>query len=151
MNEFQKTIVKKFIIVLTLTLIAVIAMINFKDWINRSEAMRAMENLGRIVIQYRKDRGSVPSESYIATIKKDLEGHARIGNLRYRALWIDSNSDPNEILAYSKHQRRSFFFGNKRLVLKLDGTATWMPPEEFKKLLSSQQSPEEIQTQEQFP
>ena len=77
MNRRQKTILIDFITVIIVTVIAVVAMINFKDWVNRSEAMRAMEHLGKIVLQYRKNYGSVPPESYVDRIKEDLEGHVR--------------------------------------------------------------------------
>jgi len=45
-------------------------MINLKDWVSRSEAVRSMEQLGQIVLQYRKEHGSVPSEDYIKSIKR---------------------------------------------------------------------------------
>ena len=36
----------EFIAVMAVTAIAIVVMINFEDWVNRSEAMRAMEQLG---------------------------------------------------------------------------------------------------------
>jgi len=119
-------------------------MINFKDWINRSEAMRAMEHLARIVRQYRKDRGVVPPESYIDSIKESLEGHVRLGKLNYRAQWLDLESTPDEILAYAEKNYHSLI-GKGFVVLRLDGRVEWMHKKVFENLLAQQQSPVEIQ------
>ena len=144
MNKRQKTILMDFAIVIVVTAVAVLAMINFKDWVNRSEAMRAMKQLGRIVLQYRKDRGSVPPESYVDRIKENLEGHVRLGNLRYRAQWIDLESSSDEILAYTEKNYRSLI-GNGFVVLRLDGSVEWMEKKEFQNLLAQQQNPTEIE------
>ena len=88
-----------FITVIVVTIIAVLAMINFKDWLNRSEAMRAMQHLGQIVLQHKKNYGSVPPESYVVGIKEQLQGHVRLGDLKYRARWLDLDSMPDEILS----------------------------------------------------
>jgi len=146
MNRRQKIILRDFVTVIFITAIAVVAMINFKDWINRSEARRAVEQLGQIVLQYRKDNGALPPESYVDNIKKALEGSARLGELQYRALWIDSDSKPDEILAYTEKDYSSLLVGNGFIVLRLDGRVEWMGKKEFKKILKQQQSPEEIQT-----
>jgi hypothetical protein len=119
-------------------------MINFKDWVNRSEGMRAMEQLSRIVLQYRKEHGCVPPESYIDRIKEDLQGYVRLSNLRYRALWIDFECPPDEILAYAEKNYRSSVIGEGFIVLRLDGRVEWMEKQKFKALLAQQQSPEEI-------
>ena len=118
-------------------------MINFKDWVNRSEAMRAMKHLGQIVLQYRKDYGSVPPESYVNSIKENLEGHVRLGNLQYRARWIKFESSPDEILAYTEKKYRSLIIGKGFVVLRLDGRVEWMDKQDFETLLSQQQSPME--------
>ena len=131
--------------VVVITAIAVVAMINFRDWVNHSEARRAMEHLGQIVLQYRKDHGALPPESYVANIKEDLKGHVRLGELQYRALWIDADSTPDEILAYTEKNYRSLLVGKGYIVLRLDGRVEWMGKKEFKTLLAQQQSPEEIQ------
>jgi len=119
-------------------------MINFKDWVNRSEAMRAMEQLGQTVLKYRKDRGSVPPESYIDRIKENLEGYIRLGNLRYRAQWLDFESSSDEILAYTEKKYHSLI-GKGFVVLRLDGRVEWMEKQEFRNLLAQQQSPTEIE------
>ncbi len=115
-------------------------MINFKSLINRSEAMRAMEHLGRIVLQYRKNYGSVPSESYVDRVKEELEGSARLGKVNYRAQWLDFESTPDEILAYTERYHHSWLFGKKYLVLRLDGCVEWMDKQKLGTLLAQQQS-----------
>jgi len=139
MNKRQKAIIINFAAVITATIIAVAAMINVKDWVNRSEAMRAMEHLSRIVLQYRKENGSVPPESYIDRIKENLEGYVRLGNLKYRARWIDPDSSPDEILAYTEKNYRSFILGKGFVVLRLDGRVEWMDKQKFKTSLTQQQ------------
>ena len=150
MNKRQKVILVKFITVIVITAVAVVAMINFKDWVNRSEAVRAMEHLGQVVLQYRKNHGSVPPESYVDGIKEDLEGHVRLGNLRYRARWLDFESTPAEILAYTEKNYRSLLVGKGYVVLRLDGRVEWMGKREFETLLAQHQSPMEIRMLQQL-
>jgi hypothetical protein len=146
MNKKQKAIIINFATVIIATIIAVAAMINVKDWVNRSEAMRAMEHLSQIVVQYRKENTCVPPESYIDRIKENLEGSSRLGNLNYRARWIDPDSSPDEILAYTQKNYTSFMGGNGFIVLRLDGRVEWMNKETFEPLLARQQKPLEIET-----
>jgi len=145
MNKRQKTIIIDFATIIIATAIAVVAMINLKDWVNRSEARRAMEHLSQIVLQYRKENGCVPPESYVDRIKENLEGYARLGDLRYRARLIDPDSSPDEILAYTEKNYRSFIVGKGCLVLRLDGRVEWMDKQKFKTLLAQQQKPLEIE------
>jgi hypothetical protein len=145
MNKRQKDILTSFITVIVITAVAVVAMLNFKDWLNRSEAMRAMEHLGQIVLQYRKDYGSVPPESYVDRIEETLEGHVRLGDLHYRAQWIDFESGPDEILAYTEKIYHSLIIGKGYVVLRFDGRVEWMNKQQFETLLAQQQSPMEIQ------
>ena len=138
-----------FITVVIITAIAVVAMVNFKDYVNRSEAMRAMTQLGQIVLDYRKEHGAVPPESYVNTIKQNLQGQARLGDLRYRAQWIDFEATPDEILAYTEKNYHSLFFRKGYIALRLDGRVEWTDKESFEQMLAAQQSPLEIQmTQE---
>lgn len=145
MNRRQKAILTNTTTVIVVTAIAVVAMINLKNWVNRSESMRAMEDLGRIVSQYRGKYGCVPPESYVDGIKEELEGHARLGKVIYRAQWIDFESKPDEILAYTEQPYSSWLFGKKHIVLRLDGRVEWMDKREFKALLAKQQSSQEIE------
>ena len=144
MNKRQKAILVEFISVVVITAIAVVAMINLKDWVNRSEAMRAMEHLGQEVFKYRKDNGVLPSD--VDNIKKGVPGWVRLGNLRYRARWIDFfESTPDEVLAYTEKNYRSSLLSNGYVVLRLDGRVEWMGKQEFEKLLAQQQSEYEIE------
>jgi hypothetical protein len=145
MNKRQKSILINFVIVIIITAVAVVAMVNLKDWINRSEAIRAMEHLGRIVLQYRKDYGSVPPESYVDRIKEELEGYARLGKVNYRAQWIDFESMPDEILAYTEKKYRSSLLNDGYVVLRLDGRVEWMGKQEFDTLLPQQQRQRETE------
>ena len=145
MNRRQKTILRDFVTVVVITAIAVVALINFRDWVNRSEAKRGMKRLGKIVLQYRKDYGGLPPESYIANIREDLKGHVRLGEVRYRALWLDSDSTKDEILAYSEINYRPLLVGRGYVVVRVDGRVEWMGKKEFETLLAQQQSPEEQQ------
>ena len=145
MNKHQRVILIKFATVIVVTAIAVVAMINVKDWINRSEAMRAMEHLGQRVLEYRKAYGSVPPESYVTNIKETLEGHVRLGNLQYRARWIDFESTPEEILAYAEQKYPSSLLNDGFVVLRLSGRVEWLGKQEFEKVLARQQSQKEIE------
>ncbi|MHC4737436.1 MAG: hypothetical protein ACYS9Y_00880 [Planctomycetota bacterium] len=145
MNRRQKAILINVISVITITSIAVVAMINLKDWVNHSEAMRAMEHLGKLVLQYRQENGSVPPQSYVDNIKTNLKGHARLGKLQYRALWIDFDSIPDDVLAYVEKKYRSFVLSNGFIVLRLDGRVEWMQKQQLDILLARQQSRMEIE------
>ncbi|MHC4070146.1 MAG: hypothetical protein ACYS18_11010 [Planctomycetota bacterium] len=144
MNKRQKAILRDLTTVLLATVIMVVGMINFKDWVNRSEAMRAMNQLGQVILQYRKERGAVPSQSYVYSIIEELQGSVRLGKPKYRALWIDFESTPDEILAYAEKNYASLL-GNGFVVLRLDGRVEWMKKQEFERLLAQQQSPDEIE------
>jgi len=134
-----------FLLVMAVTAIAVVAMINFKDWVNRSEAMRAMEQLGQILVRYRKENGSVPAESFVDDARANLEGGVRLGNLTYRGLWIDIDSTDDEILAYTEKDYHFWLVGKGSVVLRLDGRVEWLGKQQFLAQLKQQQSAEEIQ------
>jgi hypothetical protein len=144
MNKRQKTILIEFIIVMALTALAVVAMICLRDWVNRSEAMRAMEQLGQTVLDYRNVHSLVPPESYVDSIKEDLEGHVRLGDVQYRGLWIDLDSTDDEILAYAERDYQ-WLVGSGYIVLRLDGRVEWLGKQECERLLAEQQSPAEVQ------
>jgi type II secretory pathway pseudopilin PulG len=145
MTGRQRNILIEFLTVIIITAIAVIGMVNFKDYVNRSESMQAMNRLGRIILQYRKTQGAVPPESYIEDVKEELAGLARLGSLQYRARWITLGAGPDEILAYVKKNYHSLFFSNGYIVLRLDGRVEWMEPNRFETTLVKQQRPEEIE------
>ncbi len=149
MNRRQKAILTNIVTVIIVTVFAVLVLINFKDWVNRSEAIRAMEHLGQVALQYRKERGLVPPRSYVDRVREELPGSVRLGNLQYRGLWIDFESSGDEILAYVKKEYHSSFFSDGFIVLRLDGRVEWMGEKKFKELLAQQQSPMEIQMLQQ--
>ncbi len=138
MNKRQRNIVTNFIFVIVLTIAAIVAMMNFKDYINRAEAIRGMTHLGRVVLKYRQENGAVPGEYYIESIREQLEGGVRMGKIHYRGRWISFGASDNEILAYVTKDYKSII-GKGNIVLRLDGTVEWMNRKEFKELLESQQ------------
>ena len=144
MNKRQKAILTHFIVVIILTVVAVVAMLDFKNWVNRSESMRAMEELGHIVLNYRKEHGAVPPEAYVDSLLVNLRGYARLGRIQYRARWIDFDCSDDEILAYAGKDYFSLFFHGGYVLLRMDGRVQWMSKVEFEKLLASQQSPLEV-------
>ena len=147
MNKRQKALIVEFITVIVITAVAVVSIMHLKDWVSRSEAMQAMEELGQVVLQYRKEHGSVPSEDHIKSVKESLEGHVGLHKLRYRARWIDFESKPDEILAYAEKRHRASLLSNGYIVLRLDGRVEWMGKQKFKELLAQQQrkKPKEMQ------
>ena len=145
MNRKQKAILINFFVVIIVTSIAVAAMINLKDWVNRTESIRAMEHLSRLVLEYRQNHGFVPPESYVDAIKQDLEGSVRLGILHYRGRWIDFECPPDTILAYSQREYPSSLLEDGYVVLRLNGNVEWMGEEDFEKLLAQQQSQIEIE------
>lgn len=147
MNRRQKSIIINFATVIFLTAVAVVAMINFKDYVNRSEAMRAMEQLGRVVCEYRHENGGVPSEEYVDDFKERLEGRVRMGELYYRARWIDTESPPDTILAYTEKDYPTSFLEDGFIVIRLNCKAEWMNKGDFSNLLKKQQTPLEKEIQ----
>ena len=148
MNRRQKNILTKFITVIVITTITVLSMIALRTVINRSESKRALQQLSQIVQQYRKDNGLIPPESFFLDVKESLEGHKRLGNIVYRARWIKIDCPHDEILAYAEENYFSLFAHKGVIVLRLDGQVQWMDKDTFQKLLSSQQSPMEVQMTE---
>jgi hypothetical protein len=120
-------------------------MIHLKDHVNRSEAMRAMGQLGEHVLAYRQEHGSLPAQSFVDGIEDQLEGSVRIGNVRYRALWIGLDASGDTILAYSQKRHAASLLADGYVVLRLDGRVEWMPIAEFEALLASQQTVAEIE------
>ena len=145
MNKRQKSILLNGATVITFTVVAVLALINFKDWVNQSESIRAMEHLGRIVLQYRQGRGAVPPESYVNGIKAELEGHTQLGKINYRARWIHFDSKPEEVLAYTEKKYNSFLFSPGYVVLHLDGRVEWMDKEKFDIILPESERQKELE------
>ena len=145
MNKAQKSILTNFITVIAVTTFAVIAMVNLKAWVNRSEAMRAMTHLGEVVLEYKKTNGVIPPRSHIDRVKTSLQGYIRLGEVQYRARWIDFDSPADEILAYSEQNYRSLLITNGFIVLRLNGQVEWVDKKTFTEILRRQLKPEEIE------
>jgi hypothetical protein len=145
MNKQHKWILINFALVILITVATVAGMIELKNWVNRSEAMRAMEQLQKAVTDYRQKNGSVPPESYVDSIIKTFEGQPRFGNLVYRARWIAFDSPPDTILAFVRRSNRSLFSKPGAIVLRFDDNIVWMDKESFDKLLATQQTPLELE------
>jgi len=142
-NKRQRALLTESILVLAATTAAVIGMIHLKDYVNRSEAMRAMGQLGERVLEYRKQYGSLPPESFVTSIKGNLEGSVRMGNVKYRALYIGLDASADTILAYSHKGYTSSFLKDGYVVLRLDGAVEWMSPAQFAALFATQRAPGE--------
>jgi hypothetical protein len=145
MNKLQKWILTNFVFAILVTTAAVVGMIELKNWVNRSEAMRAMGNLGQVVSDYKQKNGYVPSESYVEGLKKTFEERSRAGGLNYRARWISVDSSPDTILAYARENTHSLFFRPGAIVLRYDGRVEWMDKASFDKLIAGQQTPLELE------
>jgi hypothetical protein len=139
-NRRQKALLTESILVLAATALAVIAMMHLRDYINRSEAMRAMGQLGQRVLEHRRQYGSLPPESFVKAIRGELEGSVRMGNVKYRALYIGPDAPADTLLAYSERRYPSSFIGKGFVVLRLDGTVVWMPGDQFAALFAAQRT-----------
>ena len=140
MNKRQKAILVEVATVLVITLIAVVAMINFKDYINRSEAISAMRQLGDLVAEYRKDYNKVPADFWIRSEMANIKGSVRLSDLVYRGLWIDFEAEPNDILAYAEKNYPASLLDDGYVVLRFDANTVWMGKAEFEELLEQRQS-----------
>jgi hypothetical protein len=139
MNKAQKQLLTN----LVCTAIVIVAFIfgfgNFKDYVNKSEAIRAFNQLGQEVLKYRTQTGQLPSESTIASLKEQLEGSARVGNIEYRAQYISIDSPPDTIVAYTDKEY-NWLIKSGFVVLLLDGRVLYLSPKEFNALLAKQQT-----------
>ncbi len=142
MNKRQRSIIANFIFVTAGTAIFVGAMINVKDVINKSEAIRAMELLGEGVRKYRDNYHSTPPESFFNRLENSIS-MVRLGEVQYRAQWIGFDDGPDTVLAYSRKNYR-FFVKRGYVVMRLDGSVEWIKRGEFLKLLKKQQTEAEV-------
>ena len=142
-NSRQKALLTESLLVLAATAGAVVGMMHLKDYVNRSEAMRAMDQLGRRVLEYRARVGSLPPASFLDSVKGDLEGAVRMGKVQYRALYIGLDASADTILAYSERRYPSSFVQNGYVVLRLSGKVEWLPTARFAALFATQRTPAE--------
>jgi len=146
-NKRQKALLTESIIIIVMTAAAVVAMINLKQWVSRSETIQVMEQLGQVVLQYRKEHGSLPSGDDVKSIQEKLQEEVRLNKFQYRAQWIDIDSAPDEVLAYTEKKFRASLLSDGYVVIRLDGRVEWMGKEKFQKLLGQQRrlSPQDLQ------
>ncbi len=130
----------QFAVVALATVAAVVGMLHLKDYVNRSEAMRAMTQLGGRILDYRSKHGSLPPASFLDDVKDQLDGTVRIGNVQYRALAIGPDATSDTVLAYSEKPNPSSFLDDGFVVLYLDGSVEWLPAARFQALLAAQQA-----------
>ncbi len=142
MNKRQRSIITNFIFVTAGTAIFVGVMINVKDVINKSEAIRAMELLGEEVRKYRDNYHSTPPEAYFNQLQRSVST-VRLSDIQYRAQWIGFDSGPDTVLAYS-YKDYGFLVERGFVVMRLDGSVEWIERREFVKLLKKQQTDAEI-------
>ena len=143
MNRQQKWVLIKFTAVVLITVGSVAVIAELKNGVNRAETIRAMEHLGKIVSDYKQKNGYVPPESFVDNLKESLVGQARLGDLHYRARWLDADSTPDTILAFARRGSGSLFVKPEVIVLLYDGKVQRMEEESFNKMFAAQQKPEE--------
>jgi len=145
MKAKKRVLLIESLLVSAATLVAVTGMIHLKDYVNRSEAVRALNQLGQRIGDYRKQHGSLPPQSFIDTVEGQVEGSVRLGQLRYRALWIEPGASADTILAYSQKRHPSSLLRDGYVVLYLDGRVEWVVGEAFESQLARQQNRAEVQ------
>lgn len=138
MNPRQKNLLMNFVIIMALTAGFIFIMTGFKDYINKTEALRAMEILRNFVTQYRQEHHSLPPENLLNQFVRESR-LVRLGQIKYRALWVSYDSPPETILVYSEKSYRSFI-ERGCVVMRLNGKVEWMDRDAFEKELLDQQS-----------
>lgn len=147
MTSRQRLLLRETLLILAAIVMAVVGMIHLKDHVNRTEAMRAMTELGRRVLAYRREHGTLPDESFVRGIKEQLEGSQRLGHLEYRADRISGYAPQWTILAYSLKRHPASFLRDGYVVLRLNGYVEWMPIASFEVVLSEQGAQDELKGQ----
>ena len=143
MNRQQKKVIANFLVIVFITIIGVVAIANLKDYVNKSESTKAMNHLAKIIADYRQAKGIIPPQSFIDSVDETLCGSARIGEICYRARWIEFDAEPNEPLAYVEKNFRHSFLETGFIVLTLDGKVKWLDVVSFQKLIQKYQKPYE--------
>lgn len=118
-------------VVLAITAAAVAGMIHLKDYINRREALLAVEQLGEKILAYQETQGTLPPEETVQALKEEVSGRARLGRLTYRAPWITPQSMPDSLLAFTQQDYKSLIVSNGYIILRLDGTVQWLNTQQF--------------------
>jgi hypothetical protein len=135
MNKRQTSIVRHFLVVIAVTLAVIFGLINLRDTVNKSEAIREMGVLARTIQDYRHKNGSLPSEAFLKPV---IGGFSRTSNLQYRAQHVLYDSPADTIVAYSKRRSYSFLVKSGYVYIQFDGQVKWMPPAPFEQMLARQ-------------
>ncbi len=143
MNRQQKKVIANFIVIMFITAISVVAIANLKDYVNKSESTKAMNQLAKIIADYRTKNGIIPPQSFVDSVDEQLCGSARIGEILYRARWIEFDSDQNEPLAYVEKIFRHSFLKDGVVMLTLEGKVKWMTGTQFEELMEKYRKPYE--------
>jgi hypothetical protein len=139
MNKAQTRLLTNLIGTVVIIVVFIFGFGNFKDYVNKTEAIRAFKQLGQEVLKYRNETGQLPSEAMIANLKEQLEGSARVGNIDYRAQYISIDSPPDTIVAYTDKEY-NWLIKSGFVVLLLDGRVLYLAPKEFNDLLAKQRT-----------
>jgi hypothetical protein len=127
----KKKVLIDVMVVLVITAVAVVGIIHLKDYINRRDALLAVEQLGEKILAYRKSLGSLPPEGTVQALMSEVSGRTRLGRFTYRAPWITPQSEPDTLLAFTQQDYSSPIVNNGYIVLRLDGTVQWMDAKQF--------------------
>ncbi|MDD5135176.1 MAG: hypothetical protein PHP01_07180 [Phycisphaerae bacterium] len=144
MDKRQKRLLANIVVVITFTIVVVAGFANLKNIINRSEAMRAMELLGKEVLQYRKEYGSLPSETYVRQFANRI-GAVRLTDFRYRAPWIEFGCDPNTTVLIYSRKNYTGLTKSGGIVQWLGGKVEWLDKKRFDEIMEAQQQQMELQ------
>ncbi len=118
-------------VVLAITTVSVVGIIHLKDYINRRDALLAMEQLGEKILAFRESRGMLPPEETVQTLRKEVSGRTRLGRFTYRAPWITPKSQPDTLLAFTRQDYKSLIVSDGYIILRLDGTVQWLNTQQF--------------------
>ncbi len=143
LNKRQKSLIWNLVAVTAVTFGFVILLMNLKDSVNKSEAISSMKALSSILLEYRKQTGALPPESYVDDIVKQI-GAVRIGKLNYRARWIKWHAPRDSIVVYSEKIYKSIVRSGY-VVMFLDGRVEFMSSRDFEPILARQQSEAELE------
>jgi hypothetical protein len=144
MNRKQRNIILRLVIVLSITGLMVLAISNFKEIVNRSEATMAIEQLSGLVFKYKNHYGSFPPVSYLDGLAGQVQGSARLGTVVYRADCIKYCSGSGSILMYVKKEYSGFLQPSGYIAARLDGSVDWLSIEKFEDEMALEDSQCEI-------
>ncbi len=143
MNIKQKKLLQNIFYVISITAFSIFALVNVKDKIGKSEAMRAMNILSAHIQKYYKTTKSLPAENYVDGIVES-QGMVRLGNLQYRARWISYGAGSDTILAYAQRDYK-WLVRPGYVVMRLDGRVEWLSRSHFKEIIKNQQTEAELE------